>query len=148
MTEFTDTLSRFSKVFRAATAVALRPLDLHLGQNLLIASLGENDGQTPGELAAAVDVTTPTIVKMTSRMITTGLLKKTRDETDSRLVRLHLTEAGRALLIPLDTSMGEIEERLTRGMTPEERATLLDLVQRVIDNALSSQAATGDEPDE
>lgn len=146
MTEFTNTLSRFSKAFRAVTTAALRPLDLHLGQNLLLASLGEHPDQTPGELAAAVDVTTPTIVKMTNRMATAGLLEKTRDKTDNRLVRLHLTDAGHALLDPLADSMTQIEERLTHGLTAEERTTLLDLMQRVIDNAMPL-AATDDADD-
>lgn len=61
MTDFTDTYGRASKTFRAVMEVALGRHGLHLGQNLVLAALAERDGQTPGEIAAAVHVTTPTI---------------------------------------------------------------------------------------
>lgn len=135
MTEFTDTYSRASKSFRAVTTAALRRLDLHLGQNLVLAALGERDGLTPGELAAALHVSTPTIVKMATRMASAGLVVRKHDELDRRLVRLHLTDDGRALLDPLAESMAEIDARLTRGLTARERRTLIDLMARVTDNA-------------
>jgi DNA-binding MarR family transcriptional regulator len=38
----------------------MRRHGLHLGQNYLLAVLWERDGSTPGEIAAALNVTTPT----------------------------------------------------------------------------------------
>ncbi|GAA4959244.1 MarR family winged helix-turn-helix transcriptional regulator [Yinghuangia aomiensis] len=135
MTEFTETYTAASKSFRAVTTAVLRRLDLHLGQNLVVAALAERDGQTPGELAAALDVTTPTIVKMATRMTAAGLVMRVRDDKDQRLVRLRLTDAGRSLVEPLAASMKEIEERLTTGLTDTERASLTDLMTRVTGNA-------------
>ncbi len=133
--EFTDTYVRASKSFRAVLTVALRRHGLHLGQNLVLSTLTEQDGQTPGEIAASLHVTTPTIVKMATRMAAAGLLVRRRDPSDHRLVRLYLTRAGRDLSGPLAQDVADIEERLTDGLSVREQATLLKLMDRVSDNA-------------
>lgn len=134
MTDFTDTYSHASKTFRAVTEAALRRHGLHLGQNRLLAALARRDGQTPGELAAALYTSTPTIVKMATRMTAAGLLTRRRDDPDNRLVRLYLTESGRRLCGPIDRELRAVDNRLTAGLTKSERATLLALLTRVSDN--------------
>jgi DNA-binding MarR family transcriptional regulator len=137
-----DVYTRASKSFRAVTDVALRRHGLHLGQNLVLAALWEHDGQTPGAIAARVNVTTPTIVKMANRMTTAGLLVRRRDERDNRLVRLHLTDDGRALQKPIEEELGNLEQQLTAGLTDAEMRELMSSLSRVADNA----SALGDEP--
>lgn len=136
MSEFMDVYTRSSKSFRAATDTALRRHGLRLGQNLLLAVLWENDGQTPGTIATMVNVMTPTIVKMANRMAAAGLLTRRRDTRDNRLVRLYLTEAGRNLREPVEKELHDLELQLTAGLEPDEVATLLRLLQRVVDNSL------------
>lgn len=135
MTRFTDAYSQGSKAFRAAVTEALRPLGLHLGQNLVIAALADRDGQTPGELATAVGVSTPTIVKMATRMTAAGLVERRRDADDHRLVRIHLTEDGRSLVEHIDAALKIVDERLLDGLSKADRETLLDLMGRVTANA-------------
>lgn len=127
---------RSSKSLRAATDTALRRHGLRLGQNLLLAVLWENDGQTPGTIAAAVNVMTPTIVKMANRMATAGLIVRRRDERDNRLVRLYLTDAGRDLREPVEKEMHDLELQLTAGLEPDEVATFIQLLRHVVDNTL------------
>jgi len=135
MTDFTSAYIRASKTFRAVTELSMRPLGLHLGQHLLLARLAERDGQTPGELAAAIRVTVPTVVKMSGRMAKAGWLTRRRDDRDNRLVRLHLTPAGRALLEPIQSALEDIDTRATAGLSERERAQLLKLLDRVSTNA-------------
>lgn len=137
MSEFMDVYTRASKAFRGATDAALRRHGLHLGQNLVLAALWEEDGQTPGAIAAAVHVTTPTIVKMANRMTAAGLLTRRRDTRDNRLVRLYLTDAGRALQEPVEQELRLLETQLTAGLGGEETRELLALLTRVADNAQS-----------
>ena len=91
---FLDLHGRTSKALRALTEAEMRRHGLHYGQDLVLAVLWERDGRPPGEVAAALHVTTPTIVKMATRMTAAGLLTRRRDERDNRLVRLWLTERG------------------------------------------------------
>ena len=68
MPEFLDLHGRTSKALRALTETEMRRHGLHFGQDLVLAALWERDGRTPGEVAGALHVTTPTIVKMATRM--------------------------------------------------------------------------------
>ena len=136
MSEFMDVYTRSSKSFRAATDTALRRHGLRLGQNLLLAVLWENDGQTPGTIATRVNVMTPTIVKMANRMAAAGLLTRRRDTRDNRLVRLYLTQAGRDLQEPVEKELHSLELQLTAGLKPDELATLLRLLNHVVGNSL------------
>jgi DNA-binding MarR family transcriptional regulator len=131
-----DIYIRSSKSLRAATDTALRRHGLRLGQNLLLAVLWENDGQTPGTIAAMVGVMTPTIVKMANRMTAVGLLVRRRDGRDNRLVRLYLTEAGRNLREPVEKELHNLELQLTAGLEPDEVATLIRLLHHVVNNTL------------
>lgn len=131
MPEFLDLYGRTSKAVRAVTEAAMRRHGLHDGQNHLLAALWERDGSTPGEIAAAVHVTTPTVVKMASRMTRTGLVTRRRDERDNRLVRLWLTAEGRALREPVLAERQAVEDALTADLTDTERKHLLSALAKI-----------------
>ncbi|WP_433190623.1 MarR family winged helix-turn-helix transcriptional regulator [Actinoallomurus sp. CA-150999] len=131
MPEFLDLHGRTNKVVRAAADAALRRHGLHLGQDHLLAVLWERDGSTPGEVAAALNVTTPTVVKMATRMATAGLLTRRRDDRDSRLVRLWLTEAGHALREPIEAERRLLEEKITADLTETERRHLMSALAKI-----------------
>lgn len=131
MAEFLDLYGRASWLVRAATDVAMRRHGLYPGQNKLLAVLWEHDGSTPGEIAAAVNVTTPAVVKMAGRMIAAGLITRRRDDKDNRLVRLWLTDAGRALREPVERERRLIEEKITESLTATEREVLVAAIEKI-----------------
>ncbi|MFD1939434.1 MarR family winged helix-turn-helix transcriptional regulator [Nonomuraea mangrovi] len=134
MTEILDLMTMTHKALRAVAEESMRRHGLHLGQNLVLAALWERDGRTPGELAATLNVTTPTIVKMATRMTAADLLVRRRDTADNRLVRLHLTEKGRALREPVLTERAELERRITEGLTGVERDHLVSALGKILGN--------------
>jgi DNA-binding MarR family transcriptional regulator len=129
--EFLDLHSKTTKVLRALAETAMRRHGLHQGQNHLLAVLWDRDGSTPGEIAAALRVTTPTVVKMATRMSATGLLARRRDEHDNRLVRLWLTDAGRELQGPVETERRSLEEQVTADLTETERRYLMIALTKI-----------------
>jgi DNA-binding MarR family transcriptional regulator len=131
MSEFLDLHGRTSKALRALADAAMRRHGLHVGQNYLLAVLWDRDGSTPGEVATALNVTTPTVVKMADRMTASGLLTRRRDDRDNRLVRLWLTDAGRALQKPVEAERQLIEEKVTADLTETERKSLLNALAKV-----------------
>jgi DNA-binding MarR family transcriptional regulator len=135
MPEFLDLHSKTSKVVRAAAEVAMQRHGLHLGQNHLLAVLWERDGRTPGEIAAAVNVTTPAVVKMAGRMADAGLISRLRDDRDNRLVRLWLTDAGRALREPVESERRLIEQQVTENLTETEREHLMSALAKIHQSA-------------
>jgi DNA-binding MarR family transcriptional regulator len=135
MPEFLDLHSKTSKVLRAVAETAMQRHGLHLGQNHLLAVLWEQDGCTPGEIAAAVNVTTPAVVKMAGRMADAGLISRRRDDRDNRLVRLWLTDVGRALQEPVETERRLIERKVTENLTEAEREHLMSALAKIYQSA-------------
>jgi DNA-binding MarR family transcriptional regulator len=131
MPEFLDLHGKTSKAVRAAAEAAVQRHGLHLGQDHLLAALWEQDGRTPGEIAAAVNVTTPAVVKMSGRMIDAGWITRRRDERDQRLVRLWLTAAGRALQEPIESERRRLEQAVTQHLTAAEREHLMSALAKI-----------------
>jgi DNA-binding MarR family transcriptional regulator len=131
MPEFLDLHGKTSKALRGVVETAMRRHGLHAGQDLVLALLWERDGRTPGELAAALHVTTPTVVKAANRMTAAGLLTRRRDDRDNRLVGLWLTDAGRALQGPIEAERRRIEQTVTADLSEAEREQLMSALIRV-----------------
>jgi MarR family transcriptional regulator, organic hydroperoxide resistance regulator len=134
VSEFVTLFTRASKLMRAAADDAYGRHGVRLGQNLVLAALADEDGLTPGELAQRLQVTTPTIVKMATRMDTAGLLRRRRDPKDARLVRLYLTDRGRAAHGPIEDERLRLQERALAGLSDPQRRELEAALAHVIRN--------------
>jgi MarR family transcriptional regulator, organic hydroperoxide resistance regulator len=137
MPEFLDLHGQTTKALRALAEDSMRRHGLHFGQNHLLAALWERDGRTPGEIAATLCVSTPTVVKMADRMTIAGLLARRRDDQDNRLVRLWLTDAGRDLREPIEVARQAMEESVTADLTAAERKHLLSALAKIRRSARS-----------
>ena len=70
-----------------------------------------------------------------SRLEKAGLLERQPDPLDGRAVRLFLTAQGQTLCDRARAFRRSTMERLLKGLTPEERATLLALLERAVSSA-------------
>ncbi len=112
----------------------LEPLGLTYPQYLVMLSLWAQDGQTVGEIGDVLYLESSTITPLLKRLEAAGLVSRSRDAADERVVRVRLTEAGsglraRAAPIPgcileaTGLSLEEVErlrteiERLRRNLT-------------------------------
>lgn len=127
----------------------------HPGQAMCLRVLEGGDDVTQRDLAAALHLARPTVSKMLRGMEQASLIERRPDARDQRLVRVHLTSAGRALAAELRVVAAEhINE--TIGSLPEhdleELARLLDDLAATISQYLDrhesggDQATTGDAP--
>jgi MarR family transcriptional regulator, organic hydroperoxide resistance regulator len=64
-------------------------------------------------------------------LIRAGLLARRRDDRDNRLVRLWLTDAGRALQQPVEAERQSLEQRVTAVLTETEREHLLTALAKI-----------------
>jgi DNA-binding MarR family transcriptional regulator len=146
--ELLDLHGKTTKAIRAAADAALRRHGLRLGQDHLLAALWEQDGRTPGEIAAATNVTTPAVTKVAARMSEAGLLTRRRDERDNRLVRFWLTDAGRALREPVEAERRLLEEKITADLTAAERKHLMSALAKIHQSASDLLDGAPVEPDD
>jgi len=75
----------------------LAELGLTYPQYLVLVTLWTGDGLSVGELGRRLDLESSTLTPLIKRLENNGFLVRTRDKTDERRVRVHLTEAGRQM---------------------------------------------------
>ncbi len=137
MSDFIPLFTRASKLMRAAADVAMSRHGVRVGQNLVLEALWADDGLTPGEMAHRLHVTTPTVVKMATRMEAAGLLSRRRDSRDARLVRLYLTDRGRSLRGVIEREHRQLEARALAALDDEERRHLERALAKMISSLQS-----------
>jgi DNA-binding MarR family transcriptional regulator len=132
VTDVIRLLTRAQKLLRTATDDAMRPHGVRIGQNLLLEVLWQDDGLTPGELAARMGVTTPTVVNTAARMEAAGLLDRRPDDRDGRLVRLYLTPSARAAQQPIEDARRRIADHALATLTPTELRHLTSALEKIV----------------
>lgn len=75
----------------------LDAMGLTYPQYLVMLALWEQDGQTVGALGERLFLESSTLTPLLKRLETAGYVTRRRNPEDERQVRIHLTEAGRAL---------------------------------------------------
>jgi len=127
-------LAKVCRAHRANVGGVLAGVGLHVGQEMVLLELWEEDGLRGGELAERLGVEPPTITRMLRRMEGCGFVERRPDPADARSFRVYLTERGRSLEVPVARCWEEVEKRTLAGMTPKEKALFRRLLVRVREN--------------
>lgn len=124
-------LAKACRAHRGNVGEVLAEVGLHVGQEMVLIELWEQDGLRGGELASRLGVEPPTVTKMLRRLENCGLLARRQDPEDARSFQVFLTEEGRSLEDPVTHRWGRIEEKTLSGLDEEERDQLHRLLQKV-----------------
>jgi DNA-binding MarR family transcriptional regulator len=114
-----------------ASAAAFSRHGVHEGQQFILRRLWADDGSTPGEIARGLGLATSTVTRAATRMESAGLLRREPHETDRRLVRLRLTERGRALEKAIGREMDQLTARALASFTPADRAMIIGALRDI-----------------
>ena len=95
------------------------------GQQWILRRLWDEDGQTPGEIARQLELSTPTVTKAAMRMEAAGLIDRRPDPRDARLVRLFLSERGRALEKTIAEEMAQLARRSLATLSEDQVKALV-----------------------
>lgn len=110
---------RLANKWRTAVDQALAPLDLTHAQYVVLASLSgmERSGRQPSqrELADHTGLEALYVSKLARSLEAAGLVGRTRDAEDTRIVRLALTGEGRAAVRP---AVDAVQVLLDQLLTP------------------------------
>ncbi|MFZ5824335.1 MAG: MarR family winged helix-turn-helix transcriptional regulator [Bacillota bacterium] len=94
---------------------------------------------TMSELAADLNVPLSTATGIGARLTRRKLIERERSAEDRRVIVNRLTGEGRELAVKVQGHIDTILQRITSVLTPDEVATLMTLVQKVLQ-------ALGEEP--
>jgi MarR family transcriptional regulator, organic hydroperoxide resistance regulator len=127
-------LAQLCKAHRNHVDLALRELDLHVGQEMILLQLWREDGVPQSHLVDRLCVEPPTVTKMLQRMEREELVERRPDPDDARVSRVYLTARGRSLEEPVRRVWLDLEQQLTAGLTIPEQLLLQRLLVQLHDN--------------
>jgi MarR family transcriptional regulator, organic hydroperoxide resistance regulator len=123
--EFQAAFWSTKRAMAEATEAAFRRHGVRAGQQFILQCLWEEDCLSPGVVARRLNLATPTVTRAATRMEAAGLLVRRPHPGDARLVRLCLTERGRALREIVGEEIRRLTDRALATLTPPERAELV-----------------------
>ncbi len=91
----------------------------------VMALLDEHEALPMSQLAEALDVAFPNATGIVNRMEERGLVTRSNDPADRRIVRVSLTDAGHALIGEMEAGRRERMSRLIAELDPEQQGRLL-----------------------
>ena len=128
-------------LYRSAQQRGLRagPHDLAHMEIKVLGFFARRPGATQSDLAAHSGRDKAQLARLIRGLRDRGLLEAVADETDKRSTRLSLSSAGKAMFAALHRHDGALAEAALAGIADADRATLLDLLERVRANLEAGQ---------
>ncbi|WP_451981693.1 MarR family winged helix-turn-helix transcriptional regulator [Azospirillum endophyticum] len=104
---------------------------------MLLAELG--DGLRQRELAEEMAVEGPSLVRLLDGLETAGLLERREDSGDRRAKTLHMTDAGRHLLLQVNEALNDVRQRLMADATEADVEACYRVLSIIETNAKREQ---------
>ena len=120
------------KLYEALDA-ELAPYDISAAQYAVLVNLANGVDSASG-LCKGVSYDPGAMTRMIDRLERKGLVQRVPWPEDRRVVKLALTDEGKAVYPKLVASAAEVTNRKLEGFTKAEARHLESLLQRVLDN--------------
>ena len=127
-------VARVGKLHRQRAEELLTEIGLHVGQEMLLAALQDNDGITQSELAEFLMIKPSTVTNTLKRMERAGIVTRKVDSDDQRITRVHVTEKGQHLNEAVREQWSRLEDESFNGFSMEERVLLRRLLIQTYQN--------------
>lgn len=111
----------------------LAPYDISAPQYVILVGLA-NGIDSASALCKGVSYDPGAMTRMIDRLERKGLVKRIRSPDDRRVVRLALTDEGKAVYPKLLSSAAQVMNRGLEGFSKSDVQQLEALLQRIIDN--------------
>jgi DNA-binding MarR family transcriptional regulator len=131
----TGRIIRMSAFFQEAFRAAFEPLGIGEGDYGVLVVLrrsGHPFELTPSELARQRMMTSGGMTAALDRLERRGLLARAPNPADRRGTLIRLTDAGLEVTEDAMARHTEVEHTLVASLSPAERATLIDLLRRLL----------------
>ncbi|MET9294656.1 MarR family transcriptional regulator [Streptomyces sp. NPDC003077] len=109
----------------------LAPFGLTAPQYAVLAGLWEEDGRSSAQLREQLVMDSATITGVLDRLERDGLVNRFPDSTDRRVVRLRLTDAGRALRDGVQQEIAKLNADIVGSLTPAQADELMGRLRSI-----------------
>jgi MarR family transcriptional regulator, multiple antibiotic resistance protein MarR len=113
----------------------LAAMDVTSAQFIILATLSMGLAKSASDLCKGISYDAGAMTRMIDRLEEKGLLRRSRDPGDRRLVNLELTEKGNAALPRMRDSSMRVLNRFLQGFTKAEARQLEAFLTRMLENA-------------
>ncbi|KND58886.1 Transcriptional regulator, MarR family [Candidatus Burkholderia verschuerenii] len=96
---------------------------------------------TAADIAREYGIDASAVTRLIDRLEKRGLLSRVRSEADRRVVRLALTDDGRAMAEKVPPIFTSVLDKLLTGFSPEEVGFLKNMLRRILANSCDPSAA-------
>src|SRR5882757_1868605 len=142
--DFGFRVARIARRLRQTIDAELRAFGLTEATWRPLAYVGRlGDGVRQKELATALAIESPSLVRLLDSLERRGLIERREEESDRRARGIYLTRSGRHLAARVSTVGTEIQARLLASVPPAELETcqrVLDGIERALDERLDMAA--------
>lgn len=146
--DFGFRVARIARRLRQAVDSELRTFGLTEATWRPLAYVGRlGGGVRQKELATALSIEGPTLVRLLDNLERRGLIERREDETDRRARGIYLTRAGRELAVRVAKVGTEVQTRALAKVSPADLETcqrVLDQIERELDSRLDVPSRAAD----
>lgn len=114
-------------------AQAMAPFEVSPAQLGVLLVVSANKGINQTRVGRTLGIDRSTLVSIIDNLEDRGLVERTPSPTDRRSHALIMTRAGRKFVDDLTPALEAHEAALSKSLSEDERRTLIDLLDRVVD---------------
>ena len=112
----------------------LKEFDLSHGQMGILMNLEERGEMSQSDLAKEIHLKPPSITVAIRKLEKKDLIVRKPDENDQRIIRIDITEKGRACVTPVKEILKQVDTCLCKDMSAEEVMLLRRLLMQMRNN--------------
>ncbi len=141
-----QTLTRLTNNFYRCTQMyvneVLKKYKLSSGTYPYLLTLYRIEGINQNQISKELNIDKAMSARAIKRLIELGYLRKEENREDSRAYNLFLTEKGKAIIPSVKADLRHWNEIVTKDLNKEERENVLDLLSKVLENAIGYKNTT------
>ena len=122
------------------------PFGLAVGEYSILAACSSTESITISGIAQRVPLDAARISRITSRLEDMEMIRKVRPGRDRRVVRVEVTDEGRALVLDIMPSVTEHYANVASRVSDQELTDLIAFIERMTANAEVAKWKSGDGP--
>lgn len=129
---YARTLLPLARMWRQAADRALSGMGLSASGGWAIIQVGRlGDDVRQTDLAAELDVSAASLVRVLDQLVAAELVDRQRDPVDARVSRVRLTERGRMLTEKIETAFQALRHETLVEISDEDLATALRVAEQL-----------------
>ena len=130
-----DLLHRGSQVAEDCFAKTMTVGGITPRQFAVLAAVARAPNANQTDVVRMTGIDRSTMADIVRRMVSKGLLLRRRTREDARAYAISLAPGAEGLMLQLGTDMKKAEQVLLAGLSQEDRARFIDLLQKLVEGS-------------